>query len=174
MRDSDVLARVSAARSALNRPLWIASAVRHTPLTDTLSPSESCAAVRGPAIVMRVVPRASETASTSPTSSIRPVNIRLLVGIVYVAFHRKIDPEAMQRDISHLRSFAELMESAASGKRHRAAAGQNLGSVVKKNFVYYVSSERGPIHQRATFDQHTRHFQLSQPPHDVPQIRTPI
>ena len=53
MRDSEVRAQVSAARSAQNESGVMSSAVRQTPLTATLLPSFSSSRVFGALMVMR-------------------------------------------------------------------------------------------------------------------------
>src|SRR3954470_15525322 len=106
MRQREVRSSVSAARSALKVLSFTASAVKQTPLTETLSPLRNCPAIRGAAIVMRRVPLASETALTFPTSSINPVNIGLLVRVVDVTLDSEIHTKSVQRDVFHLRRFA--------------------------------------------------------------------
>src|SRR4051812_25227226 len=147
IRERDVRARVSAARSALKVFSFTASAVRQTPLTETLSPSRNCPATRGVVMVIRRVPFASDTALTFPTSSISPVNIGLLVRIVDVALNPEIDSEAVQRDVLHLRGLAQLMETAAACEWDRASARQDFGSVIEKQLIDHVCRERGPVDQ---------------------------
>src|SRR6185437_8425452 len=75
----EVRAKVSAARSAAKvlLSILISSAVRHTPLTDTLSPMcNRCTKDRGPATTTRVtLPRVSNDRIV-PVVSIKPVNIK--------------------------------------------------------------------------------------------------
>src|SRR5881397_3323179 len=75
IRESDVLAHVSGARSAENDLAFISRAVRHTPLTAMLSPV--CISV-GACFASTVMWRFSSRCSmrtTRPTSSMMPVNI---------------------------------------------------------------------------------------------------
>src|ERR1700739_3377343 len=75
MRENEVRTQVSGARSAQNDPGLMSSAVKQTPLTETLLPVPSSLGVCSAAIViLRFSPRCSMR-TILPTSSTMPVNI---------------------------------------------------------------------------------------------------
>ncbi len=75
IRESEVLAHVSGARSAENDLTFISRAVRHTPLTAMLSPvCSSLGACFASTVMWRFSPRCSMRAMR-PTSSMMPVNM---------------------------------------------------------------------------------------------------
>src|SRR5436190_1698230 len=76
-RENDVRSHVSCARSALKLPAATSTAVKHTPLTETLSPT----LISGRSFAQEILSRrfwpSVLTATTLPTSSMIPVNIFL-------------------------------------------------------------------------------------------------
>src|SRR5579872_4705366 len=75
MRENEVRTQVSGARSAQNDPGLISSAVKHTPLTETLCPVPSSLGACSAAIVMRRFSPRCSMRVIFPTSSTMPVNI---------------------------------------------------------------------------------------------------
>src|ERR1700722_5561330 len=78
MRESEVRAQVSGARSEPNCPGLMSSAVRQTPLTETLSPALSSFGALPAATVMRRFSFICSMRFTRPTSSTMPVNMSYL------------------------------------------------------------------------------------------------
>src|ERR1017187_2127177 len=76
MRENDVRIQVSGARSAQNDFFLISSAVRQTPLTETLCPVFSSFGVWDASMVMRRFSPRCSIFTTLPTSSTIPVNMR--------------------------------------------------------------------------------------------------
>src|ERR1051326_964224 len=75
MRENEVRTQVSGARSAQNAPGLISSAVKHTPLTDTLCPVPSSLGACSAAMVMRRFSPRCSMRVIFPTSTTMPVNI---------------------------------------------------------------------------------------------------
>src|SRR4029077_19260265 len=80
----------------------------------------------------------------------------------------------MQHDVLHLRCFAETAKPFSTGKRHRPASGKNLGSIIKKNLVYYACGKRSPVYQRAAFNQQAGDLQFPQTSDDPGKVRTSV
>src|SRR5215472_5125915 len=75
MRENEVRTQVSGARSAQNDPGLMSSAVRQTPLTETLWPVPSSFGTFSAAMVMRRFSPRCSTRMIFPTSSTMPVNM---------------------------------------------------------------------------------------------------
>src|SRR5512135_3407158 len=174
MRENEVRTQVSSARSAPKESPCRSTAVRHTPLTATLSPFLSSLATLSASMVSRRLPPVSLMLVTLPTSSMSPVNIfpplsAFCPWIAQVAFDGEIDPEAMERKVLHLRRIVQTGEPGTAHERHRARTPQYGGRIVEENLVYDAGGERFPVYRGAAFDQHAGDLQLAKPPqHGVP------
>src|SRR5215472_13786733 len=188
-RPSEVRLRVSWARSAENCSLPTSTAVRHTPLTATLSPAlsseVSCARTVIRVSVSSVCFLAGKRRSSTilPTSAISPVNIYLWsviflgrhcrsggIGIAQVTLHRKIFAKAMQRDVPDHRGLADSAEPDAGGKGYRSGSRQNLRRVIQKDFVDNAGSQGSPVHQRPSLNEQAGDLHLAQAGGDLPQV----
>ena len=120
IRENEVRAHVSGARSAQNDFGLISSAVRQTPLTATLLPVPNSFGVSAASTVMRRFSPRCSIFTTLPTSSMIPVNIRfstfmrfaysgntrhvstlIRIRIAEIAFQSEILTEAVQFEVSH-------------------------------------------------------------------------
>src|SRR2546422_506011 len=167
IRESDVLAHVSGARSAENDLAFISRAVRHTPLTAMLSPV--CISV-GACFASTVMWRLSSRGSARPpppTSLFVPVHIGDAGEPSAVRLEKRdlltdseILSEPIQLNRAHVSRVADASESFAVSERHRSGPCENLGRVIQKYFVHNARCQRSPVHHCAALDQHAgnRHF----------------
>src|SRR5262245_8639984 len=105
-------------------------------------------------------PRCSNCA-TRPTSSMMPVNIGVLVGIVQITFYSKVLTKTVQRDVANVRSFADLLKSGASCEWHRAGSSQDLRRVIKEYLIDRIGRQSSPVQQSAAFNNHAGDLQLT-------------
>src|SRR4051812_17659960 len=113
-------------------------AVRHTPFTDTLSPSCSSGAM-AVAIVMCIPPASAVTASRRPTLSMRPVNIAFDQHVRSEHFHIAID-ERRRGDVAT--------------RKHRYSSGpEPHGRYVHLEVVHDPRVPHRSLQRRPTFHQ---------------------
>src|SRR5450432_3563989 len=153
--------RVSGARSAENPSGRGSTAVRHTPLTLMLAP----AAVSAITVDARTFRRAPAgwgwSASTAPSSSIIPVNIRvaslsepglngpllhghlLHVTLLHIPLHCEfvwrygVDGHIPDADGVHAAAPADT-----AGQRQRLHPAQDLGAVIEKDAIHHAGFKR--------------------------------
>ena len=65
-------------------------------------------------------------------------------------------------------------KSSSGGKGHRAIAGKNLGSIVKKDLINHPRGEGSPIHHGSAFDEGAGNFLFTQTARDAWHIGTSI
>src|SRR5580693_6600096 len=122
---------VSGARSAPNESGCKSAAVRHTPFTAMLAPS-----VRSLITVAQRTRRRAPADSTTPSSSMIPVNI---------AFHGEfIRRYCVHGDVVNANGVGPLAPADAAGQWQRFHAAQNLGAVIKEDAVDATGFERRP------------------------------
>src|SRR5271163_1435909 len=150
IRENEVRAQVSGARSAQNDFGFMSSAVRQTPLTATLSPVFNSPGVfRASTLSRRFSPRCSMLI-TLPTSSMIPVNINVdvlsclgLCGdgalprpsgiwIAQITFHREVFSEAVQCGALHALGLPVQTRSCNEGYCPLA---ENRRSIVEKHLI---------------------------------------
>src|SRR5580692_494705 len=180
MRESEVRAQVSGARSAANEFGLMSSAVRQTPLTAMLSPVfNSPGVIAASTVIRRFSPRCS-IVTTLPTCSMIPVNIKIYlsknsrlfrVRIAQIPLYCKVFSEAVQLEALH--ALRSPMQTFTSYKGNRALA-KNLGSIVEEDFIYFARRQSRSVHEGSSFDKQAGNLLFSQALDDRRKVGTSV
>src|ERR1039457_2578696 len=132
---------VSGARSAEKPAERSVAAVRQTPLTAMLEPTAA-----SPRTVEQRMERRDPLVTTTPSSSIIPVNIKVSFDGEFVGRN------GMDGDVVDANGVGAAAPSDAAGEGEGFHAAQDFGAVVEENAIHHAGFQGGPVELAAGLD----------------------